>query len=224
MKNLIQSTTELAMSIVVQYIQPGCLIIDATCGNGHDTLRLAESALCVSGSSKGSSSETSSGCRILGIDLQEVSIENTCALLIENGWHPQVLSSEWQNDSVPAADSAPILLAQTSHENIKSLAARFQQDVCLVVFNLGYLPGGDKTVTTDAGSTLAAVRSALELLMRDGLVCITMYSGHPAGKKEKQALLDFAKELDARTYHVSYINMLNQQNDPPEILLITRKR
>lgn len=220
MKNLIQSTTELAMSIAVQYIQPGCLIIDATCGNGHDTLRLAESASRASASS----SEISSGCRILGIDLQEVSIENTCALLIENGWHPQVLSPERQNDSVPAADSAPILLAQTSHENIKSLAARFQQDVCLVVFNLGYLPGGDKTVTTDAGSTLAAVRSALELLMRGGLVCITMYSGHPAGKKEKQALLDFAKELDARTYHVSYINMLNQQNDPPEILLITRKR
>ena len=57
----------------------------------------------------------------------------------------------------------------------------------------------------------------------DGLICVTMYCGHPEGKKEKAAVLDFAEGLDPRTWHVSYIQMLNQKKDPPEILLITRK-
>ena len=92
-----------------------------------------------------------------------------------------------------------------------------------VIFNLGYLPGGDKTVTTRAETTLAAVESAMGLLCPDGLICITMYSGHPEGKREKAALLDFAAGLDAGKWHAAYVSMPNQRRDPPEILLITRK-
>jgi hypothetical protein len=50
-----------------------------------------------------------------------------------------------------------------------------------------------------------------------------LYSGHEQGAEEKQALLDWAKELPAKTYHVAYISMWNQKKCPPEILLITRK-
>ena len=90
--------------------------------------------------------------------------------------------------------------------------------VKLVVFNLGYLPGADKSVTTLTSSTLDAVQSALELLAKDGLVCITMYSGHQQGAEEKHALLEFAENLDSKYWHVSYISMLNQRKNPPEIL------
>ncbi|MCF0144812.1 MAG: rRNA methyltransferase, partial [Firmicutes bacterium] len=50
-----------------------------------------------------------------------------------------------------------------------------------------------------------------------------MYSGHEAGAKEKAALLEFAGALDSRVYHAAYVNLCNQPNNPPEILLITRK-
>ena len=78
-------------------------------------------------------------------------------------------------------------------------------------------------MTTTTDTTIKAVKPAIDLIMKDGLVCITMYSGHEEGKKEKQALLAFAEELDSRKYHVAYVSMTNQKNDPPEILLITRK-
>ena len=93
-----------------------------------------------------------------------------------------------------------------------------------IVFNLGYLPGGDKSLTTREGTTLAAVRSSLCMLKKDGLLCLTMYSGHPEGAKEKRALLAFAEGLDPKQWHVCYLSMPNQGNHPPEILLISRKK
>ncbi|MCF0143783.1 MAG: hypothetical protein HUJ79_01520, partial [Firmicutes bacterium] len=80
-----------------------------------------------------------------------------------------------------------------------------------------------KDITTCAESTIAAVKSALGILQVDGVICITMYSGHEAGANEKARLLEFTKELDSHKYHVAYIGMHNQANNPPEILLITRK-
>ena len=42
MMNLIQNTTAFALAIAKEYLRPDALVIDATCGNGHDTLALAE--------------------------------------------------------------------------------------------------------------------------------------------------------------------------------------
>ena len=51
-----------------------------------------------------------------------------------------------------------------------------------------------------------------------------MYSGHDEGKDEKETLLNISASLDSKKYHAAYINMINQKNNPPEILLITKKR
>ena len=108
-----------------------------------------------------------------------------------------------------------------SHEHLTDHVKTFIQ---AAVFNLGYLPGADKGCTTSASSTMRAVRSCLSRLEPDGLVCITMYSGHPAGRQEKEHLLAFAENLDKRQWHCAYINLINQPAAPPEILLITRKK
>ena len=58
----------------------------------------------------------------------------------------------------------------------------------------------------------------------NGLVSIVMYWVHEEGKKERQAILDFSEQLDSGKYHCVYLNMLNQKNCPPEIILITKKK
>ncbi len=98
-----------------------------------------------------------------------------------------------------------------------------KEESSLIMFNLGYLPGGDKSITTRAESSLEAIKTGLSLLSRDGAVFIAMYSGHEEGAKEKAQLLDFARNLDSREFHVAYINMANQPNNPPELLVISRK-
>jgi len=191
MTNIIRTTTEFAMHIASAYISSGDIIVDATCGNGHDTLQLARS----------------NPSKLYAFDIQQSALDSTRVLLNSEGFAPQL-------------DNGDISLICDSHSNMKKYVS---SPVKLVVFNLGYLPGADKSVTTLTSSTLDAVQSALELLSKDGLVCITMYSGHHQGAEEKHALLEFAENLDSKYWHVSYISMLNQRKNPPEILLITKK-
>ena len=200
MSNIIRNTTSLAMHIVKEYVSSESTVIDATCGNGHDTLNLARLY----------------PAKLLAFDIQESAVENTVRRLSDNGFTKQL-------------QTGSIRVINDSHENLTSyvlsggINTEEKQCIDAVVFNLGYLPGGDKAITTYAGSTLNAVKTALSILKRDGIICVTMYGGHPEGKAEKDELVNFAQNLDSHIYHTAYINMLNQPNDPPEILLITIK-
>lgn len=222
MSNLIQHTTEFAMSIAKEYIRPGGLVIDATCGNGHDTLALANALW------PESTAVCDKGAQLLAFDVQKAAIESTRTALIEAGFGAQMDSGQIvliQDDHANMAEHINVLFGWSAddHANTAYCTTETMTSANLVVFNLGYLPGGSKQITTESASTLRAVEAALDLLSKDGLICITMYSGHEAGAKEKQALLAFAEELDSHIFHAAYINMVNQANDPPEILLISRK-
>jgi predicted methyltransferase len=92
-----------------------------------------------------------------------------------------------------------------------------------VVFNLGYLPGGDHGITTTAGETLEGLACALDTIRPGGIVTVVLYDGHEAGAIEKRRVLEWAEALDAKQYHVVFADMLNQKNHPPEILWITKK-
>ncbi|KAJ6917713.1 hypothetical protein NC652_019901 [Populus alba x Populus x berolinensis] len=53
--------------------------------------------------------------------------------------------------------------------------------VRLVAFNLGYLPGGDKTITTVSETTQLALEAAKKILIPGGLISLVVYVGHPGG-------------------------------------------
>ncbi|MBQ2271112.1 MAG: class I SAM-dependent methyltransferase [Firmicutes bacterium] len=192
-ENLITKTTVWAMEIVGRYVKPGDTVIDGTMGNGHDTLALAKLV-----GPEGT---------VIAFDIQPMALENTKALLEAEGMkeHPG------------------IRLILDSNANVKNYVEPGEAGIAAILFNLGYLPGGDKTVTTTKEETLRAVSDAVELVKPGGLVAAVLYSGHEQGAEEKQALLDWAKELPAKAFHVAYISMWNQKKCPPEILLITRK-
>lgn len=209
MKNIIQSTTQLALHIAKPYIREGQAVVDATCGNGQDTLALAKAVF--SGRRETAASETvhklAAAPRLLAFDIQQRAIDATAGLLTEEGFGAEL-------------DGGSIKLIRDSHENMDD----YLSEACLVMFNLGYLPGGDKEITTCTESTMKAISKAAGMLTKGGLLSVAMYSGHPEGAKEKAELLAFAEGLDSKIYHAAYVNMLNQPNNPPELLLITRKR
>ena len=93
-----------------------------------------------------------------------------------------------------------------------------------IVFNLGYLPGGNHSITTRAEVTLEGLEAALKAMKTDGIVTVVLYDGHEEGRREKECVLRWAEDLDPKVYHVVFANMLNQNNYPPEILWITKKR
>ncbi len=91
------------------------------------------------------------------------------------------------------------------------------------VFNLGYLPGGDHSITTVADTTLAGLEAALRTVRPGGIVTVVLYDGHDEGREEKQRVLEWAEALDPGRYHAAFVSLINQQNHPPEILWITKK-
>lgn len=144
--------------------------------------------------------------KVYAFDIQEIAIDNTNALLVKEGFF----------------DRCELILG--SHGNMKELLPKgIWGEVSAAVFNLGYLPGGAKELTTQAADTLEAIRQSLDLIRRGGIVGIAVYCGHSGGAEEKQALLNFSAGLPQKEYHTAYISFINQQNMPPELLLITKK-
>ena len=115
----------------------------------------------------------------------------------------------------------PLRSLRTAMQTSRAMSAN---PIGLIVFNLGYLPGGDKQRATQTETTLAALQAALDKLTIGGLLSVTMYWGHEAGKIERAAVLRWAAALDRSTYHCVHTDMCNQPNCPPEILFVTRKK
>ena len=87
--------------------------------------------------------------------------------------------------------------------------------VSCIVFNFGYLPGGDHTVATKAETSVAAIQSGLSLLRKGGLMSLCIYSGGDTGNQEKEAILGFLKTLDTKQYLVIVSAYFNRSNHPP---------
>ncbi len=104
-----------------------------------------------------------------------------------------------------------VTLIHDSHENIP---LHIYKDVDAAVFNLGYLPGSDKALTTKRETTLAAIENVLELIVPGGLVAVTAYTGHNEGKEEARAVTDFAESLPKDAYKVSVYKFLNRLDAP----------
>lgn len=91
-----------------------------------------------------------------------------------------------------------------------------------VTFNLGYLPGGDKSVTTVATTTERALTAALDMLAPDGLITIVCY-GHEEGERERLAIETVLSALDQTRWTCIRTTFLNQKGTPPTAYVITSR-
>lgn len=112
-----------------------------------------------------------------------------------------------------------IIYHEMGHQDLNELQLPLQD---FMIMNLGYLPGGDKAITTRAQTTIPAIRQALELLISRGILFVAVYPGHPEGAAERDAILDFGKQLDQNLYHVVHTHFLNQRANPPEAIIFER--
>lgn len=109
-------------------------------------------------------------------------------------------------------------------ESFDSMSAHIPENsAATVVFNLGYLPGGDHSITTQAKTTIAGLEAALRTIRPGGIVTAVLYDGHEEGKTEKMRVLEWAEALDSGKYHAAYVNFINQKKCPPEIIWVTKK-
>jgi SAM-dependent methyltransferase len=169
------------------FLRTGQRAVDATCGNGHDTLLLA-----------GLVGDTG---HVWGFDIQELAIAETGHRLAE------------------ARLAERVTLLQTGHEN---LAQHVTGLVQLVLFNLGYRPGGDRTIITGPDTTAIALEQSLTLLNAGGVIIVTIYPGHCGGREEQATVENWAAVLNPRACHSWRMGQINASPDAPYLLLIQK--
>jgi len=105
------------------------------------------------------------------------------------------------------------------HQNMDQY---INKPVKAVMFNLGYLPGGDHGVVTNFQTTLTAVEKSLKLLKCGGIITIAAYCGHSGGMEEKDMLMKFISDLNPSVYKCISVEALNQENNPPVLMVIEK--
>ncbi|GEK28376.1 tRNA (mnm(5)s(2)U34)-methyltransferase [Furfurilactobacillus siliginis] len=142
--------------------------------------------------------------RVLGFDIQQTALDETRTMLTLTGLRQQVE------------------LIHAGHETLAQKLTATDQ-LSAVMFNLGYLPGGDHSVVTKAASTIAALQTACDNLRRSGVITLMVYTGHPGGEKEAAAVEQFVTGLPQKTFQVLRYQYINQQHQPPYLLIIQKR-
>lgn len=99
------------------------------------------------------------------------------------------------------------------HEHMARYAG--EKTVDLICFNFGYLPGGNHEIATRSETSVQAVEAGLSLLKSGGMMCLCIYSGGDTGFEEKNRLMEYLKNLPAKTYTVIVNQYFNRVNQPP---------
>ena len=174
-----------------------------TLGVAHKFLReqVKKGALCIDATA-GRGRDTVLLCelvgpsgRVLAFDIQESAVNATKARLRECGFEGR----------------ANVIL--DSHSNMDQYAQK--ETVDGIVFNFGYLPGGDHRIYTTPATSIPAIERGLALLKPGGVMSLCIYYGGDTGYEERDALVCYLQTLDSRIYTVLLHQFYNRPNDPP---------
>ena len=138
---------------------------------------------------------------LYAFDIQKEALENTKKIL---------------NDF--SSDNYSLIL--DSHENCDKYV--MDNSIDAVIFNLGYLPCGNKEIYTRPETTLIALEKSLRLLKRCGVIFLVSYIMHDQGK-EHAKIMEYIGLLEQRAYNVFVLQYANQKNDPPVLTVIEKR-
>ena len=110
-----------------------------------------------------------------------------------------------------------VQLILDGHQNIDKYV---DEPIRAAIFNLGYLPSADKTIITKPDTTLEAIEKILRRLQLGGRMAIMIYHGHEGGSSEKEAVLNYVKQLPQEAFTAMCYQPLNQINTPPFLVMI----
>ncbi len=185
----LQRVLQYAQQLINDAVEEGDTVVDATAGNGHDTLFLARLV-----GDEG---------QVYAFDVQKSAVDATLHRLLDNGLEHRAL---------------------VLHKGHEEVANYVHKPVAAAIFNLGYLPGSDHDIVTLPNTTIQAMDDLLKLLKIGGLIVLVIYHGHPGGKEERDAVIEYVSQLPQKYVHVLKYEFLNQQNDPPFVIALEKMK
>ena len=185
------SLVEIAHQIIRPFLHEGAIVIDATLGNGHDTLFLAQNI-----------GETG---QVYGFDIQPTALQMSRQRLLQAGMQDRAI------------------LQLVSHADmLEHIPLSEQGRVRVIMFNLGYLPGSDKSIKTQADSTLRALTASCEILAEHGVLTVLAYPGHDGGELETQCLLNWMQALNPQHFGISIVGGQGEKSRSPRLFVIRK--
>lgn len=139
--------------------------------------------------------------RVWAFDIQEEAVRSTRALIEQTGFAARV---------------------EVIHEDHSVMDRHVGKPVSFVMFNLGYLPGGDHRITTAPRTSIDALEKAVGLLREGGSITVVCYPGHTGGLEEQQALKEYLAGISQNYLEVIEVSFLNQMNNPAVLFFLTK--
>jgi predicted methyltransferase len=153
--------TRVAANWVTAALPEGGFAVDATVGNGYDTLFLAD--------------RVGKSGRVLGFDVQKMALNNASEIIRFAG----------------ILDRVRLVLG--CHSGLGRALMGYPR-VDAAMFNLGYLPRGDRRIVTRPSTTIPAIAALIDRLAPTGRITILAYRGHPEGPEEYAAIRAFLEQ------------------------------
>ncbi len=180
---------------VARRTEPVVFAVDATAGNGHDTLFLA--------------SEAGGSGTVWAFDVQRTALASTQKRL------------ETENPELPAR----VRLVHAGHERAAELLPEAVHGrLRAVTFNLGFLPGSDRLVVTRAATTIAALGCFAAMLAVGGVISVHAYRGHDGGEEEGGAVARWFADLPWEAWRVAEYSFRNKPRNPETLFLAEKLR
>ena len=132
--------------------------------------------------------------KVFAFDIQKEAIKRTKKLLDDN-------------------NVCNVTLINNSNENIRKELSLYDKKISLIIFNLGYLPNFNKTVMTNAKTTLKSIKESIKILNKKGIILVTCYP-HKEGIKESNAIINYLNKNN-----INYIIYRNTNNNNAPFLI-----
>ena len=220
-----RTITERCHILLAEYLCRGDTAVDCTCGNGNDTL-----FLCRSVGPEG---------KVFAFDLQEQAILRTRELLRAEGCEAELFLGshaalmDTLKDRIvlpadcPGETDGPEGPAAGYHipgdRTGEKEDRRRRTAPAVIMYNLGYLPGGDHGFTTRTEETLVSLGQAIKLLKKGGVLSVTAYPGHEEGRREAWSVREYLGGLPPKQFEVISLIQTNRSPLAPLLHLVHKR-
>lgn len=136
----------------------------------------------------------------------------------------KVYAFDIQDDAIKSTrektkDYDNVILIKDSHKNLLTYV---KESIKAAIYNLGYLPKGDKSITTHYQEVIESIKSVFSILQKNGVIIVVCYPGHEEGQKESIEIDKWLRKLNQKEYDVLRYEFINQINNPPYLYIIEK--
>lgn len=137
----------------------------------------------------------------------------------------KVYAFEIQKEAIEELQEKMIPYPQVEIHPVSNIQMKmYARQAKVIMYNLGYLPGGNTELTTKTEETLQSLEDACEIILPEGVISVISYPGHPEGAKEAEAVEKFLEKLPSSIFEVLTIRQTNRSTRTPVQHFIYRNR